>query len=54
MLVIPTQEDVVIEFRNTWVENGGIAITVVTLFSLAVWAVWTRQRRKLAEARAEA
>ena len=37
MLVIPTQEDVVLEFQNTWVETWGMAITVITLLSLAGW-----------------
>jgi hypothetical protein len=54
MLVVPTQEDVVLEFRNTWVESGGMALTVITIVTLAGLAIVARQRRKAAEARAEA
>jgi len=54
MLVIPTQQEVVIDFTDTWVETGGMALTVGTLLTLAGWSIWSRQRRKQAEARAEA
>ncbi|MCJ7725054.1 MAG: hypothetical protein MUP76_01505 [Acidimicrobiia bacterium] len=54
MLVVPTEEHVVLEFSNTWVESGGMAISVVTLVMLAGWGIWRRERRKRAEARAEA
>lgn len=35
MLVVPTEEDVVIEFDNTWVEIGGMALTGGALLGLA-------------------
>ncbi|MBU1226253.1 MAG: hypothetical protein KJ698_03435 [Actinobacteria bacterium] len=54
MLVIPTEEQVVVDFRNTWVETDGMVITVVTLLTLAGLGYWRRQRRLQAEARAEA
>lgn len=54
MVVVPTQEDVVIEFRNTWAETSGMALSAVSILSLIAWVIWSRRRRKLAEARAEA
>jgi len=54
MVVIPTQEDVVIEFRRTWAETGGMALSAVSIMSLIGWTIWSRRRRKLAVARAEA
>ncbi len=54
MVVVPTQEDVIIEFRNTWAETGGMALSAVSIVSLLGWVIWSRQRRKRAEARAEA
>jgi hypothetical protein len=35
MMVIPSQEEVVIEFRNTWAENLGMALTGAGLMVLA-------------------
>ena len=54
MVVVPTQEDVVIEFRDTWAETSGMALSAVSIVSLIGWVIWSRRRRKLAEARAEA
>ncbi len=54
MLVVPTQEQVVLEFRNTWVESVGMAMTVITLLTLAGAGYWSRRRRLAREARAEA
>ncbi len=53
MVVVPTHEGVVIEFRNTWAETSGMALSAVSILSLIGWAIWSRRRRKLAEARAE-
>jgi len=53
MIVVPTQEEVVLEFQNTWVETGGMAITLGSLLTLAGWAVWSRRQRHRATARAE-
>jgi hypothetical protein len=54
MVVVPTEEEVVIEFRNTLVETGGLAVTVVTIAGLIGWSLVARSRRKRAEERAEA
>ena len=45
MVVVPTSNEVVIEFRNTWAENLGMAISVVTLIGLGIFA-WSRFRRQ--------
>jgi hypothetical protein len=54
MVVIPTQEDVVLEFRNTWAETTGNLMTALSLLGVAGWGIWHRRRRQQAEARAEA
>jgi hypothetical protein len=54
MIVVPTEEEVVLEFSNTWAETGGLILTAVTLVGLVAWGVVARVRRKRAEARAEA
>jgi uncharacterized membrane protein len=46
MLVIPDQTDVELQFGNTWVENLGIALTVVTVGGLVAYAVVRRRRTK--------
>lgn len=46
MLVIPDQEDVTLQFANTWVENLGIALTVVTVGGLVAYFVVRRRRNK--------
>ncbi|MDX1690545.1 MAG: hypothetical protein R3290_05945 [Acidimicrobiia bacterium] len=43
MVVVPTREDVVIEFRDTWAENLGMLLTVGGLGYLGWWA-WRRRR----------
>lgn len=47
MVVVPTEENVVLEFRNTTAENIGIALTVLALVGLAAYAYlrW-RERRE--------
>jgi hypothetical protein len=45
MVVIPTQEDVVIEFRNTWAETMGLVLTFGALVYLAFLAGRRRGRR---------
>jgi hypothetical protein len=49
MVVVPTQEDVVIEFRDTWAEIGGKVLTLVGVVILAVAGVrvWDRRRRTM-------
>jgi hypothetical protein len=45
MVVVPTQEDVVITFRNTWAENFGDVLTLLGLGLLA-WTAWSRRPRR--------
>jgi hypothetical protein len=46
MVVVPTSNEVVLEFRNTWAENLGMAVTLLTLVGLGTrgFLRW-RQRR---------
>ncbi|MDJ0498237.1 MAG: hypothetical protein QNJ89_10425, partial [Acidimicrobiia bacterium] len=44
MIVVPTEEDVLLEFNNTWTENLGM---VLTLVSVAFVAWWVSERRSL-------
>jgi len=46
MVVVPTQENVVLEFRNTTAENIGIALTVLALGGLAAYAYLLRRERR--------
>jgi hypothetical protein len=46
MVVVPTQEDVVIEFRNTWAENLGWLLTFGSLGGLVVYGIVARFRRR--------
>ena len=46
MVVVPTENDVVLRFRNTWAENAGNVLTVVGLGGLVWYGV--RRRRGLA------
>jgi uncharacterized membrane protein len=43
MLVVPTDEDVTLQFANTWVENLGMALTVISVVGLGVYGF--RRRR---------
>jgi hypothetical protein len=49
MLVVPTTEDVELQFATTWVENLGNALTVITVAGL-IWYGVRQRRRKKAEA----
>jgi uncharacterized membrane protein len=52
MLVVPTQEDVVIEFRDTWAEAGGrvlSAIGVIGLASLGIVLIVSNRRKESTE-----
>jgi hypothetical protein len=42
MVVVPTSEDVVLEFEDTWAENGGKIATVVGLVLLLGAVLWRR------------
>jgi hypothetical protein len=47
MLVVPTQNEVTLQFKNRWVENLGMALTAVTLAGLAAYGIvsWRRRRK---------
>jgi hypothetical protein len=45
MVVLPTQEDVVLEFQDTWAETGGKILTLLGVAALvAVGVSWWRRR----------
>ncbi|GMQ86273.1 MAG: hypothetical protein BMS9Abin07_1846 [Acidimicrobiia bacterium] len=46
MVVVPTQENVVLEFRNTAAENIGTALTVFALVGLVAYAYLVRRGRR--------
>lgn len=46
MLVIPSEQDVSLQFANTWVENVGMALTVVSVVGLAAYGVRRRRMSK--------
>lgn len=46
MLVVPTQEDVSLQFVNRWVENLGMVVTVITVMGLVVYGATQRRRRR--------
>ena len=46
MVVVPTSEQVVLEFEDTWAENGGKVASAVGLVALAGVGVWGVRRRR--------
>lgn len=44
MVVVPTQEDVVLTFSGTWVERTGDTLSIAGIFAMAGWFVTTRRR----------
>ena len=48
LMVVPTEQDVVLEFRNTWVDWTGAALSVIAASGLI--GVWVVRRRDRAEA----
>ncbi len=46
MLVVPTDEDVTLQFSNTWVENLGMALTVISVVGLGVYGYRRRRSNK--------
>jgi hypothetical protein len=46
MLVVPTQSAVTLQFENRWVENLGMALTVITVLGLGGYGIVSHRRRK--------
>jgi hypothetical protein len=46
MLVVPTESDVELQFANTWVENLGNALTLLTIVGLCVYGIRKRREKK--------
>jgi hypothetical protein len=46
MVVVPTSEHVVLEFRDTWAEFGGKIGTLLGVVALVVVGVWGVRRRQ--------
>ncbi len=46
MVVVPTDEDVTIEFQDTWAETGGKVGTLIGLVGLVGVAIWGVRRRQ--------
>jgi hypothetical protein len=53
MVVVPTQEEVTLEFRNTWAETAGNVAALVGLGGLAFWIVRRRRRSPAPEVPAD-
>lgn len=47
MVVVPTEEDVVIEFQDTWAESGGKMLTLGGVVALIVVGVFVYRRRRV-------
>jgi hypothetical protein len=50
MVVIPTQEEVTLEFVNTAGEYAGLGLSVITAAGIGVWLLVARRRRRASEA----
>jgi cbb3-type cytochrome oxidase subunit 3 len=46
MIVVPTQEEVSLEFARTWTENLGMVFTILALVFVGWWAYRSRARRR--------
>jgi hypothetical protein len=46
MLVVPTQSEVTLQFENRWVENLGMALTLITVLGLGGHGIVSYRRRK--------
>ncbi len=46
MVVIPTQEEVSLEFARTWTENLGMVLTFLSLIFVGWWMYQTRAKRR--------
>jgi hypothetical protein len=45
MMVVPTSENVVLEFKDTWAETGGKIATALAVLALIGLGVWSARRR---------
>jgi hypothetical protein len=45
MMVVPTSENVVLEFKDTWAETGGKVATALAVIALIGLGVWSARRR---------
>jgi hypothetical protein len=50
MVVVPTSEEVVLEFRNTYAENIGMALTLIAIVGLGVYAYRRHRNRTVVNA----
>jgi hypothetical protein len=48
MIVIPTEEEVVLEFGDTWAELAGRLLTIGSILGILAWKV-VMKRREAAE-----
>ncbi|MGH8948609.1 MAG: hypothetical protein ACRDXF_07090, partial [Acidimicrobiia bacterium] len=46
MVVVPTSEEVVLEFKDTWAETGGKIATLVGVLGLVGVGIWGVRRRQ--------
>ena len=46
MIVIPTQENVSLEFSRTWTENLGMALSLTAFLFVVWWVSHTRKKRR--------
>jgi hypothetical protein len=46
MVVVPTSEEVVLEFEDTWAETGGKIATLVGVLGLVGVGIWGVRRRQ--------
>jgi hypothetical protein len=50
MVVVPTSEQVVLEFKNTYAENIGMALTLIALVGLGVYGYRRFRNRSVVDA----
>lgn len=53
MIVVPTQEEVSLEFGTTWVENIGVILTLAALGFVAWWIASNRRRKRRSDSAEE-
>ncbi|VAV99604.1 hypothetical protein MNBD_ACTINO02-96, partial [hydrothermal vent metagenome] len=50
MIVVPTQENVILRFSRSPAEKVGMGITAITFLGLGVWTYRRRKDRELVDA----